>query len=150
MGNWVSKIGGWALVLAVLASTADASADVPAPPGTKFVKYGFWIENLREFKDFVVFAYPWDPWRGSSPHMHVLLSDEQGMRIGRHDARPRFYAMKRVAYEEWRKHNVLPKQTDAPALERLVKSPQVIACDHSPKPRYWVSSRGHRRPKHLR
>ncbi len=140
MGIWLRGLGGWAVVLAALTVVATASADLPPAPGTKSVGYGFKIENLKAFGDFVLFAYPWKRAEGASHPGHVLLSDGETLRVGRLGSQPRFYAMKRAAYDDWRKHYVPTQQSGEAALESLVKSAQVVACDKSPSLRFWVSS----------
>ncbi len=127
-------------LLALLAVNSTSHGDLPPPEGTKFVGYSFVLENVGAFPDFVVFAYPWSLSNGAPTHEHIRVSTDRPVQLGRRSPTPKLYAMPRGAYEAWEKTYKPKDDGEDPALEALVKRPDVVLCTGAPTPRFSLSS----------
>lgn len=117
-----------------------ASADAPPPEGTKFVGYSFQVENMTAFPDHVLIAYPWSTSNGAPTREHSILENGQSLRIGRRSDATKLYAMKRSAYDEWKQSYAAPENRwEDPALDALVASDKVVACDEAPFARFELA-----------
>jgi len=145
MKSRTKLVYGAILVAIALTTTATTLADAPPPPDTKFVSYQIKIDNLKAFADYVLIAYPWSTSNGAPTHEHTLLHDGKAQRFGRRSPQPKLYAMKRSDYEKWLAGYTPPKDRwKDPALDALVKSEGVVACDKAPKLRFTL---GHDDPR---
>jgi MYXO-CTERM domain-containing protein len=122
---------------ALLCSAAPALADLPPPDGTKFVGYGFQVDNLAAFPDYVVLAFPWSMSSGRPSEEHAVVSDGKRLGVGRRSASPKLYAMKRADYEAWKATYTPPQDNyEDPQLRTLFASDKVRVCDQAPEPKF--------------
>jgi len=131
----MSRSPGILAALILSSWAALARADLPPPEGKKFVSYGFVVENVKAFPDYVLLAYPWSSSNGAPTKEHALVEDGKAVRLGRRSAAPKLYAMQRGEYEKWKTSYKPTHELDDPALDALFTSKQVVPCgvELSPK-----------------
>lgn len=115
-------------LVSVLALPAVARADLPPPDGKKFVAYGFVVENVKAFPDYVLLAFPWSLSNGAPTKEHALVEEGKTVRLGRRSSAPKLYPMKRGEYETWKASYKPTHEFDDPALEALFSGKRVLPC----------------------
>jgi hypothetical protein len=126
--------------LACLLPAGRALADLPPPDGTRFVDYGFRVDGLAKFPDRVLVAYPWSLSNGAPTRELAEVRDGEVVNVGRRSPTPALYALKKVAFEEFKKAHpeaFLPGGEPA-ALEELVRA--AVRCDAAPSPQFSLST----------
>jgi MYXO-CTERM domain-containing protein len=124
----------WRALVALLCSSALASADLPPPDGSKFVGYGFRVENLEAFPDFVLLAYP-----VARSYRQVRNGEE--LSVDRRDGSPQLYVMKRAEFAKFESDHPAAKKGPDPELAGLFQSKRVTVCTGlMPTPTYVLPS----------
>ncbi len=128
------------VVATSLSFGGESKADLPPLDGTKFVSYSFTVEGLAGFKDFVVFAYPWSLSNGAPTREHTVIENDEPVRVGRRSPTPKLYAMPRAAYDRWKESYEPRADHENPALDALIKRPDIVKCTGGPAPRFSLPS----------
>lgn len=127
------------VVLGALAAAAPARADAPAPDGTRYAGYGFRVDNVEAFADYVVLAYPVSTSNGAPYTGYEEATPGVVIQVGRRGGRPDLYAMRRADYTAWKatytdKGGVM----EDPQLEALFTGGKPIKCSASVSPRHTL------------
>lgn len=132
--------GGSRLVcmISVALAASSARADIAPDDGTRFADYGFRVENLEAFPEFVVLAYPWSLSNGAPTYEHTVVEPGQVVSVGRRSDDPELLAMRRADYEAWTASH--PADGDEYALHReaLFASDKVVKCGAKVSPLHYV------------
>lgn len=136
--NWFARVLlGSVVGLAVF--SGNARADVAPPPGEKYAEYSFVVENVGEFADWALVAYPCNVSDGRPYEAGTVIAADTAVSVGRRGGTCAVYAMKRSAWVAWRDANPAPVElADDPALDALVSSGAMLACQGGPQPRFVV------------
>ncbi len=131
-----SALSALALV-ATLASSLVARADLPPPDGEKFVGFAFTVQNVKAFPDAVLLAYPYSTSNGAPTLEHAVVQDGQPLDVGRRSGSVQLYTMKRADYETWKQtYKPGTDRFDDPELKKLFESDRVSKCDTAPSPEF--------------
>lgn len=130
------RCGGAALAWTVMVGTARA--DIPPDDGTRFAGYGFRVDNLEAFPEFVVLAYPWSLSNGSPTTEVVEVKAGEVVGVGRRSDTPMLYAMGKADYAAWQAENKDLYREYDPRLDELFKSGKVRGCGATVQHRHYV------------
>lgn len=131
-----------ALLAAALVLVATPSAaDIPPPPGDKFVDFAYAVDGLERFPDYVLLGYPSSASNGRPLDEYAEVSS-QPTKLGRRSGTPVLYAVKRADYEAW-KATLPPLDPDGPtrdhpAFVSFFGSDKVVRCDETPERLYQL------------
>jgi hypothetical protein len=129
------------LALLVVLAPALARADLPPPADKKFVSYGFRVENVKAFPDYVVLAFPWSLSGGAPTKEHALVEDAKTVALGRRSSVPELYAMKKSEYETWKASYKPTHEFEDKALDELFASKKVIRCNAKLTPEFMLDKK---------
>jgi hypothetical protein len=123
-------------------SSRPSRADEAPPSGERNVSYGFVVDGLAEFPEFVVIAYPWSLSNGAPTRELTEVKDGTRVRVGRRSGQPVLYALRRASFERWTATRTPASEDhEDPAADALVAGPGVVRCDVSLNVRHRVSAR---------
>jgi hypothetical protein len=124
------------LFMLALLAPAAALADLPPPDGEKFVDYGFRLQNLNAFPEYVLLAYPWSLSDGAPTTEHTPVEDTKIVYVGSRSETPQLYAMKKGEYEAWRAEFQPTHDDDEPQLAKLFARESVVLCNAKLHPEF--------------
>lgn len=134
------RLAALPLALTVLVAPSLARADLPPPTGTRFVDYSFTVEGVAKQGDYVVFAYPTSMSNGRPTAELSVVTEGMPIPLGRRSGVPKLYSIKRGDFDAW-KASYKPSLEDPfkdPAVEALISSGKVVACDAGPSPDFTL------------
>lgn len=128
-----------ALVSALLVAR-PSRADV-SEPGTRRVTYGFRVDNVKAFPDYVLLAFPWSLSNGVPSEEFTEVNDGATIEVGsRVSGTPEIYAVKRDDYAAWLATNP-PKSArfESPELRQFFASGKAMKCTAKLNPVFSVA-----------
>lgn len=124
--------------ISVALAATSARADIAPDDGTRFAEYGFRVDNLEAFPEFVVLAYPWSLSNGAPTYEHTEVKPGEVVSVGRRSDDPKLYAMRRADYAAWTASNPADGDFYAPQREALFASDKLMKCGATVSPMHYV------------
>lgn len=128
--SYLTRSFGLLAKLGIALVASSARADVPPPPGIKFVPFELTVDGLRAAPDRIMFAYPISASDGAPTFELWVVEDGEPLRMGRRSPTPRLYMMEKSAFTAWRAaHPPVRYERRDEAAASLVESGAAVACD---------------------
>ncbi len=124
--------------ISVALAATSARADIAPDDGTRFAEYGFRVDNLEAFPEFVVLAYPWSLSNGAPTYEHTEVKPGEVVSVGRRSDDPELLAMRRADYEAWTASHPADGGEYALHREALFASDKLMKCGAKVSPLHYV------------
>lgn len=124
----------------VALAATPARADIAPDDGTRFAEYGFRVDNLEAFPEYVVLAYPWSMSNGAPTYEHTEVEPGEVVSVGRRSDDPKLHAMRRADYAAWTASHPADADDYAPQRQALFESGKLMNCGVTVAPLHYVPS----------
>jgi len=125
-------------VVSALVVATSARADMMPEDGTRSTDYGFRVDDISAFPDYVVLAYPWSLSNGAPTYEHTVVKPGEVVRVGRRSDDPGLYAMRRAEFEAWTASHAPDAEDYEPQRQALFASGKVMRCGATVSPTHDV------------